>query len=79
MILFIMAEIKYYKCSRCGKITKHIEDEDRFLIAGRGLPSVLREIPPGFLIVLPKRKVVGIYKCTECGCISKRFKWRWRI
>lgn len=72
-----MAKINYYKCSRCGEMTRQIEVSDREISSIRGEPwyeQVINAINEYDGVALLGREL-GIYrpyKCTKCGRISNR-------
>jgi len=72
-----MAKINYYKCSRCGEMTRQIEISQRELSAIEGDPWYLQAVFAlndfdGVSLLFRETGIVRPYKCTKCGRVSNR-------
>lgn len=72
-----MATINYYKCSRCGEITRQIEISQRELasIEGRAWwEQALATINDfdGMSFLFRETGLIRPYKCSKCGRVSNR-------
>ena len=72
-----MSKINYYKCSRCGEMTRQIEISQRELSAIQGDPIWLQALftlndLDGISFLFRETGFVRPYKCTKCGRVSNR-------